>query len=136
MRYRYLGSGIYRCGRCGQPVSAKSGRYRCAGTPGSTRGHFTRSSNHIDDSVLRVVHQMLVRPDLEELLLSPDAPRAAEIRGEIAQGRREWSAPCATSSSVTSTAQTSRAFVAARHQASPSWRKSAVACSELPGWDP
>jgi site-specific DNA recombinase len=88
VRYRYLGSGIYRCGHCGRPVTAKSGRYRCAGTPGSTRGHFTRSSNHIDDSVLRVVHQMLVRPDLEELLLSPDAPRAAEIRGEIAQRRR------------------------------------------------
>lgn len=88
MRYRYLGSGIYRCGHCGQPVTAKSGRYRCAGTPGSPRGHFTRSSNHIDDSVLRVVHQLLVRPDLEELLLSPDAPRAPEIRGEIAQRRR------------------------------------------------
>ena len=38
--------------------------------------------------MLRVVHQLLVRPDLEELLLSPDAPRAAEIRGEIAQRRR------------------------------------------------
>ena len=88
MRYRYLGSGIYRCGHCGQPVRAKSGRYRCAGIPGRTRGHFTRSSNHIDDWVLRVVHQLLVRPDLEELLLSPDAPRAAEIRGEIAQRRR------------------------------------------------
>ncbi len=85
--HRYLGSGIYLCGYCGEPAKARSGRYQCSGPSGRGAGHFTRLSRHVDAFVLRAVHELLEQPHLQERLLSPRAPRLEVIRAQIAEHR-------------------------------------------------
>lgn len=85
--HRYLGSGIYLCGYCSEPVKARSGRYQCSGPSGRGAGHFTRSSRLVDAFVLRAVHELLEQPHLQERLLSPQAPRLETIRAQIAEHR-------------------------------------------------
>ncbi len=77
---RHLGSGLYRCGLCGERVRAHSGRYRCA-------GHIMRSRELIDHYVSTAVRYRLGREDLADLLPSRDEPRMAQIREEIGTHR-------------------------------------------------
>lgn len=75
---KHLGSGLYLCGVCEQPVSAWSGdRYRCR--PGA---HVNRSQRPVDDFVEAVLRERLSRPDLAGLLSqhqADTAPHLAEI---------------------------------------------------------
>ncbi len=77
---RHLGSGLYRCGVCGQRVRAHTSRYRCA-------GHITRSREHVDAYVSAAIRSRLARPDLANLLPSRDEPRLHEIKSKIGQHR-------------------------------------------------
>ena len=75
---KHLGSGLYLCGVCQEPVSAWSGnRYRCR--PGA---HVNRSQVPVDGFVEAVLSERLSRPDLAALLLdrgTDAAPYLAEI---------------------------------------------------------
>jgi len=60
---KHLGSGIFRCGGCGQRMRSFSGsRYRCAA------GCFARSREPIDNLVLAIVRARLARPDIRRLI--------------------------------------------------------------------
>jgi site-specific DNA recombinase len=89
---RHLGSGLYRCGVCGQRVKAHNTRYRCA-------GHVMRSRSRVDRYVLDVVHERLSRPDLANLLPTTDESEATQMqqeierqRGRILRARADYSA--------------------------------------------
>jgi hypothetical protein len=77
---KHLGSGLYRCGVCGQRVKAHGTRYRCA-------GHVMRSRSQVDSYVLNVVHERLSRPDLANLLPTTDESEAAQLHEEIERQR-------------------------------------------------
>lgn len=77
---KHLGSGLFRCGVCGQPVKAHGLRYRC-------EGHIMRSRQQIDDFVVKLVRQLLGVPGLQELMPSADEPRLREIKTEIDERR-------------------------------------------------
>lgn len=76
---KWLGSGIYRCGECGQGLRASSrgsaqGVYRC------TDGHVVRSRSEVDDLVTAVIVERLRRPDVRDLLrVSAAAPDVSEL---------------------------------------------------------
>jgi DNA invertase Pin-like site-specific DNA recombinase len=69
---RHLGSGLYLCGVCGNPVKAHSARYRCP-------GHIMRSREQIDRFVLTAVRTRLGSRDLHDMLSSQDEPRVRAI---------------------------------------------------------
>lgn len=88
-KLRWLGAGLYLCGRCSEPVPMKStyrgilGRgtqariYKCPAC------HMTRVAAPVDDFVSRVVVKRLRRPDLAHILAKPlpdIAPLQAEAR--------------------------------------------------------
>lgn len=76
---KYLGSGLYLCGICGEPVASHSGgRYRCR-----SGGHITRLAASIDAFVTAVVHARLARDDLAGLLEAPDTDAAKHLSAEI-----------------------------------------------------
>lgn len=76
---KYLGSGLYLCAVCEQPVTAWSGnRYRCR-----DGAHVNRARGPVDDFVEAVLVERLGRPDLADLLATTagvdTAPYVAEI---------------------------------------------------------
>lgn len=73
---KHIGSGLFLCGICQNPVKAHSLRYRC-------EGHIMRSRAQIDDFVLDVVRERLGRPDLVDTIPSPDEPRIQAIKAQI-----------------------------------------------------
>lgn len=77
---KHLGSGLYLCGVCDQPVKAHGDRYRCA-------GHVVRSRAQIDFFVEELVMRRLAQPDLHELLPAADAPRIRQIKEQISEHR-------------------------------------------------
>ncbi|MCK8476922.1 recombinase family protein [Microbacterium aurugineum] len=77
---RHLGSGLYRCGVCGQRVRGHTGRYRCV-------GHVIRSRDQIDAYVTAAIRARLARSDLADLLPSRSDPRIQEIKAEIGAHR-------------------------------------------------
>jgi len=96
---KYLGSGIYLCGICDTPVHSHTSagvgpRYRCP------RGaHITRSATPIDALVLGVLRARLARPDLADLLATPDTAQAREaaqnirqLRGRLVQTEADYDA--------------------------------------------
>lgn len=90
LRHRYLGSGIYRCGLCGRPLTTRSGRYRCGDASGGNR-HLIRPYEGIDDFVLSTVRELLTSCDLASRLMTPRAPRVSRIGVEIAHHRASLS---------------------------------------------
>jgi site-specific DNA recombinase len=97
---KHLGSGLYLCGVCDQPVRSHTSsqptgqqlRYRCA-----EGGHVTRSAAPIDDLVLQAVRARLAKPDLRNLLAKPaskEARKAADeirrLRGRLEQTRLDY----------------------------------------------
>jgi site-specific DNA recombinase len=75
---KHLGSGLFRCGVCSDPVRAFSGnRYRCP------RGCLTRAQDGIDRFVLDVVRGRLARPDLADLLAPEETDEARAIGKEV-----------------------------------------------------
>ncbi|MBV8542171.1 MAG: recombinase family protein [Pseudonocardiales bacterium] len=78
-RVKWLGSGLYVCGVCGQPalqVSQTGGKkhsaYRCKARD-NTRpsGHVTRAALHLDDYIERIIVVRLHQPDATDLFTAP-----------------------------------------------------------------
>ena len=90
---RYLGSGVYRCGVCGERVrTASAGSYRCP-----VGGHVSRSARPVDELVEAVIAGRLALPDVAELLHGADGEQAAgfardvaAVRGRLAQVERDY----------------------------------------------
>ena len=79
---RYLGGGLFLCGRCDGPVSTWSGRrYRCR------RACYARSAEPVDAYVLRLVRERLARPDLADLIAPDNSAEVGELRAEVARLR-------------------------------------------------
>jgi len=83
---RWLGSGLYRCGLCGQGLRvapyASDGitrryLYRCTAS-----AHLTFAQHEADEFVLGVVRERLARPDLGALLERPRSDRSDALHGE------------------------------------------------------
>lgn len=83
---KHLGSGLYLCAVCDEPVSAWSGgRYRCR-----NGAHVNRSQGPVDAFVERVVVERLRRPDLADALTGDvdTAPLLAEVEKQKRRLRR------------------------------------------------
>lgn len=79
---RHLGSGLYRCAVCREPLSAWSGaRYRCR-----NGAHVNRARGQVDDYVRAIIAERLRRPDAAGLL-SPAPASVAPLLEEVARVR-------------------------------------------------
>lgn len=78
---RHLGSGLYLCGDCEEPVRGASRGYRCK------HGHINRSGPDIDDLVMRTIARRLSEPDALRTVPATDSPRLAGLLGEIDEHR-------------------------------------------------
>ncbi|WP_342801012.1 recombinase family protein [Nocardia sp. No.11] len=80
---RYLGTGLFRCGRC--PDAPKIG----TGTSGGylaykcRRCALSRNQPGFDDHILRLTAARLAQPDAAELLVSRDVDNVDEIRAQV-----------------------------------------------------
>lgn len=80
---KHLGSGLYLCGVCDQPVSAWSGsRYRCR-----NGAHVNRAQGPVDDFVTALIGERLSRPDLAGILVALNVD-TAPMRAEIDKQKR------------------------------------------------
>lgn len=78
-KVKWLGSGLYVCGVCGQPalrVSQTGGKYqpayRCKARDNTRQsGHVTRAAPALDDYVERIIVARLQRPDATSLFTAP-----------------------------------------------------------------
>lgn len=78
-KVKWLGSGLYVCGVCGQPalrVSQTGGKYqpayRCKARDTTRQsGHVTRAAPTLDDYVERIIVARLQRPDATSLFTAP-----------------------------------------------------------------
>lgn len=94
----WLGSGLYRCGVCGDGTSVSVHGGRDRGQPGYVcvnRSHLRRIAVPADDYVGAHIAARLARPDAADLLLPPDRPgidtaalRAEQHRLEIIGARQ------------------------------------------------
>ncbi|MCP3424824.1 recombinase family protein [Rothia sp. AR01] len=73
---KHLGSSLYLCGICDQPIRAHSHAYRCP-------GHLVRSRANVDDWVLRIIRARLARPDVRDALSARDEPRLKALQDEV-----------------------------------------------------
>ena len=82
-RVKWLGSGLYVCGVCGQAAlrvsqtgNHRHPSYRCKArdTTGNSAGHVTRAAHQLDDYVERVIVARLHQPDAASLLTTPTDP--------------------------------------------------------------
>lgn len=82
---RYLGAGLWLCGRCGQPMQSHSGdSYRCQ------HGCMTKARRRVDEYILRFVTAELARPDLATLLAPPgDDAKAAQVEARVTALQRK-----------------------------------------------
>lgn len=78
---RHLGSGLYLCGDCEEPVRGASRGYRCK------HGHINRSGGDIDDLVMRTIARRLSEPDALRTVPATDSPRLAGLLAEIDEHR-------------------------------------------------
>lgn len=79
---KHLGSGLYLCAVCREPVSSWSGqRYRCR-----EGAHVNRSRGPVDDYVRAVIVERLSRPDASGLL-APTPESAAPLVEEVGRIR-------------------------------------------------
>ena len=77
---RHLGSGLYVCDECGNPVRTHADRYRCAAC-GLVRTH------SVDDFVLAVIRARLGRDDLADLLPTANEDDVTVIDEELSDLR-------------------------------------------------
>lgn len=78
---RHLGSGLYLCGLCDEPIRGASRGYRCK------HGHINRTGTPIDDFVLKAVARRLREPDALRNVPTTDSPRLAGLQAEIDEQR-------------------------------------------------
>ena len=79
---KHLGTGIYRCWKCGQPLIASQDGYRCR-----VPGHVSRMRAGVDKWVCACVHQRLSMPDLADVIQPKDDPAIADIDRAVAAER-------------------------------------------------
>lgn len=78
---KWIGAGVFRCGRCGEPMSSDrahdTGRrvYKC-----KTK-HLTRVAEPIDELVLATIEARLARPDVADLV-TVEAPEDRELSAQ------------------------------------------------------
>lgn len=78
---RHLGSSLYRCDECGEPVSGWSGgRYRCKDA------HINRARGPVDQFVIDVIAERLGRDDIASLL-APTESAIAPLLDEVTRLR-------------------------------------------------
>lgn len=82
---RHLGSGLYLCGLCEEPIRGASRGYRCK------HGHINRTGTPIDDFVLKTVARRLREPDALRNVPATDSPRLAGLQAEIDEHRAKIS---------------------------------------------
>lgn len=79
-RVKWLGSGLYVCGICGQPAlrvsqigNHRQPGYRCKAREdsGHNGGHVARAAQPLDDYVERIIVARLQRPDVTSLFTTP-----------------------------------------------------------------
>jgi hypothetical protein len=82
-RVKWLGSGLYVCGICGEPALRVSNSgtdkrgpaYRCKARDNIRQsGHVTRAAKPLDDYIERIIVARLQRPDAAELFTAPTDP--------------------------------------------------------------
>lgn len=78
---RHLGSGLYLCGLCDEPIRGASRGYRCR------HGHINRTGAPIDDFVRKAVAARLREPDALRTVPATDSPRLAGLQAEIDEHR-------------------------------------------------
>lgn len=78
---RHLGSGLYLCGLCDEPIRGASRGYRCK------HGHINRTGAPIDDLVRKAVAARLREPDALRNVPAADSPRLAGLQAEIGEHR-------------------------------------------------
>lgn len=78
---RHLGSGLYLCGLCDEPIRGASRGYRCK------HGHINRTGAPIDDFVRKAVAARLREPDALRTVPATDSPRLAGLQAEIDEHR-------------------------------------------------
>ena len=90
---KHLGTGLYRCGVCGQPVRTRSIYYSCKDR------HLNRTRNAVDDFVRALVVARLQRKDLRRRGKQVDpavkdafSQRIAEQSVRIARAERDYDA--------------------------------------------
>lgn len=76
-----MGSGLYLCGLCEEPIRGASRGYRCK------HGHINRTGTPIDDFVLKTVARRLREPDALRNVPATDSPRLAGLQAEIDEHR-------------------------------------------------
>lgn len=86
---RFLGSGLYVCGRCGETMRSNQTRpkgkqiiktYECR-----TSSHLTRNAQLLDDHVQLAIVERLSRPDAADLMVRPNDP--VDVKGAQADLR-------------------------------------------------
>jgi DNA invertase Pin-like site-specific DNA recombinase len=81
---KHLGSGLYLCAVCEEPVSAWSGgRYRCR-----AGAHVNRAQGPVDDYVRQVIAARLALPDLADLLVPVESSQAPLVEAVGRQRQR------------------------------------------------
>lgn len=78
---RHLGSGLYLCGLCDEPVRGATRGYRCK------HGHINRTGPDIDNFVRKAVAKRLAKPDALSSVPATDSPRLAGLLAEIDEQR-------------------------------------------------
>ncbi len=76
---RWLGSGLYRCGKCGAPMRVQRDQYRCAVSP-----HLGRNATRVDEFVGAVISAWLERPDAADAIPTPAGTDLTAARREEA----------------------------------------------------
>lgn len=78
----HLGSGLYLCGICDQPVRSHSGgRYRCPDA------HLTKVGASVDEFVIGVIRAKLADPLLGRVLVEPADGKGQDLAKEVARLR-------------------------------------------------
>lgn len=78
---RHLGSGLFLCGLCDEPIRGASRGYRCKD------GHINRTGTPIDDFVKVVIAERLRDPDALATVPATDSPRLSGLQAEIDEHR-------------------------------------------------
>jgi site-specific DNA recombinase len=99
---KYLGTGVFFCGDCGEKVKAGGGKYRCNHEKASQAirdscRSIVRNKDQIDEHVEALIRARLARPDAIKFLAKKDVPRLKEIstliselRGNILRAQKDY----------------------------------------------
>lgn len=74
---RHIGSGIYRCGECEEPIRSHGKLYACKDN------HVHRSRGIIDDYVIGEIRDRLAQPDLADLLPSSENEKVVAVIAQL-----------------------------------------------------